>query len=40
MMVESVPSNIVAASFGFRSAQYFQIDHMPTTEAVPRASFP
>ena len=39
VMVESVPSNIVAASFGFRSAQYFQIDNADD-RAVPRASFP
>ena len=36
--VESVPSNIVAASFGFRSAAYFQIEEAGD-RAVPQASF-
>jgi len=39
VMVESVPSNIVASTFGFRSAQYFQIDNADD-RAVPQASFP
>lgn len=35
--VESVPSNIVAASFGFRAAQYFQIEEAGD-RAVPAVS--
>lgn len=38
VMVESVPSNLVAASFGFRSAAYFQIEEAGD-RAVPQASF-
>jgi LemA protein len=37
VMVESVPSNIVAALFGFRSARYFQIEEAGD-RAVPAVS--
>jgi LemA protein len=37
VMVESVPSNIVAALFSFRSAQYFQIEEAGD-RAVPAVS--
>jgi LemA protein len=36
--VESFPSNLVASSFGFRQAEYFEIDN-PADRAVPKVSF-
>ena len=36
--VESVPSNFVAGPFGFRKAEYFEIDD-PADRAVPQVAF-
>jgi LemA protein len=36
--VESVPSNIVASTFGFRKAEYFEIEN-PQDRAVPQVAF-
>ena len=38
VMVESFPSNLVAARFGFREAAYFEIDE-PGDRAVPEVAF-
>jgi len=38
VMVESFPSNLVAGQFGFRQAEYFEIED-PEARAVPQVSF-
>lgn len=38
VMVESFPSNLVAGQFGFRKAQYFELDD-EQDRAVPRVEF-
>jgi LemA protein len=37
-MVESFPSNLVAGQFGFRQAQYFELDD-EQDRAVPQVEF-
>jgi LemA protein len=38
VMVESFPSNLVAGQFGFKKAEYFEIED-PAERAVPKVSF-
>ena len=38
VMVESFPSNLVAGQFGFRNAQYFELDD-DQDRAVPQVEF-
>jgi len=38
VMVESFPSNLVAGQFGFRQAQYFELDD-DQDRAVPQVEF-
>ena len=38
IMVESFPSNLVAGQFGFRKAEYFEIDDAASRQ-VPKVEF-
>jgi len=38
VMIEQVPSNIIAGSFGFKQAAFFQIEDA-ADRAVPKVSF-
>jgi LemA protein len=38
VMIEQVPSNIIASSFGFKQAAFFQIEDA-ADRAVPKVSF-
>jgi LemA protein len=38
VMTEQVPSNIIASSFAFKKAEFFEIDD-PAERAVPQVSF-
>jgi LemA protein len=38
VMIEQVPSNIIASSFGFKKADFFEIENA-ADRAVPRVAF-
>ena len=38
IMVESFPSNLIASAFGFRIAEFFEIE-LATERAVPKVEF-